>query len=277
MVFMTVPRLQILCLLSKFCMKLRAKSNKLQSCKKLAKMATRSSGPFCISGWTVSSQWTGPLFPKVCAQICFRTAQTSCSVAQCRGSARPPAVLVTMVSFRIVFLLSTSRVQAQNQLTIPFEELFQERLAETDLACRNLTSLPEEEFTECFNSSPFVRDYACRYQVWPPVKCPKGMSLRRCLRRQQPGQKYGKSFCHCCGAYFHFLEEGAICSKFCTEKTTKYGQKRLITLPFGWGQGPDLVTLGSEDGTEVEIPCDPELVQVCNSLDEQDLFVKDSE
>ena len=67
--------------------------------------------------------------------------------------------------------------------------------------------------------------------------------------------------CYCCGAYYHYIEHGQVCTSFCLEEDSSLGSRQygldriIITLPFNWGSAvPDRITL--EDGTEVAVPCD---------------------
>jgi len=70
--------------------------------------------------------------------------------------------------------------------------------------------------------------------------------------------------CYCCGAFFHYTEQGKICTKFCLKwkgrgNRPRFCQKRLIQLPFNWGDDvPDKVTLDNRQRwsreTEVEMP-----------------------
>merc|ERR1711971_244038 len=85
----------------------------------------------------------------------------------------------------------------------------------------------------------FETDYGCRYSL----------SSRNC---------------YCCGAFFHYIEQGKICTKFCLKRKgrgerPRFCQKRLIQLPFNFGDdNPDKVTLDNRqrwsDGTQVEFP-----------------------
>merc|ERR1711934_315932 len=70
--------------------------------------------------------------------------------------------------------------------------------------------------------------------------------------------------CYCCGAFFHYTEQGKICTKFCLKwkgrgKRPRFCQKRLIQLPFNWGDDyPDKITLDNRqrwsEGTKVKFP-----------------------
>merc|ERR1711970_1288785 len=47
--------------------------------------------------------------------------------------------------------------------------------------------------------------------------------------------------CHCCGAYYHYIEHGPICTQFCLNEDSELDV-------------PDKITL--EDGTELPVKCD---------------------
>lgn len=120
-----------------------------------------------------------------------------------------------------------------------------------------------ENYTKCNHGSSCVEnptiteDYTCRYS---------GLT---------------KS-CYCCGAFFHYTEQGKVCTKYCDKsqdaEQNRYCQPRLIVLPFNWGDhNPDKITL--DDGsrwreeTQVKFPYDNSAPQECP----QDPMVKQGE
>jgi len=142
--------------------------------------------------------------------------------------------------FLLTFLLPTF-IQAQEGIDpIPPRELYGEAFkdAETKVPeCSQEEINSSKQFIKCWRSSVYHKDYGCRYH--------QGL----------------RPMCHCCGAYYHYIEHGPICTKFCLNEDSElngpdYGQDRIIiTLPFNWGWDvPDKITL--EDGTELPVKCD---------------------
>lgn len=136
--------------------------------------------------------------------------------------------------FIIHFLI---QAQAQEGIDpIPANELYGEPFNVVDVAapeCNPKNYKSASDYETCWKSSIYHTDYGCRYH------------------------KMFRPQCHCCGKYYHYIEHGPICTKFClNEDGVEYGQtKILITLPFNWGWDvPDKITL--EDGTELPVKCD---------------------
>jgi len=141
----------------------------------------------------------------------------------------------------IVIICFESKTQAQEGIApIPARELYGEDFNAIDLKVpqcnpENFTSF--RQYEKCWKTSIYHKDYGCRYHT--------------ALRPR----------CHCCGSYYHYIEHGPVCTKFCLnedfpEPNRKYGDEMIIiTLPFNWGwDSPEKITL--EDGTEVPVKCD---------------------
>jgi len=139
-------------------------------------------------------------------------------------------------------MLIIQQVPAQEGIRpIPATELYGQKFNKTFQEvpeCKNPGVFKySQDYMKCWRASEYHKDYGCRYHT-----------------RLRP-------LCHCCGAYYHYIEQGPVCTKFCLNEdsapdTRKYGlDKIIITLPFNWGWDvPDRITL--EDGTEVDVPCD---------------------
>jgi len=145
-----------------------------------------------------------------------------------------------LLIFPLIFLLRTF-IQAQEGIDpIPPRDLYGEafKVAETKVPeCSQEKIQSSKQFIKCWRSSVYHKDYGCRYH----------QELR--------------PMCHCCGAYYHYIEHGPICTKFCLNEDSELngpanGKDRIIiTLPFNWGSDvPDKITL--EDGTELPVKCD---------------------
>lgn len=145
-----------------------------------------------------------------------------------------------LLIFLLIFLLQAF-IQAQQGIDpIPPRELYGEafKVAEVQVPeCSQEKIKSSKQFLKCWRRSVYHKDYGCRYH--PELR----------------------PMCHCCGAYYHYIEQGPICTKFCLNEESvqngrTYGQDRIIiTLPFNWGWDvPDKITL--EDGTEVPVKCD---------------------
>merc|ERR1719431_362637 len=80
---------------------------------------------------------------------------------------------------------------------------------------------------DCQEDPALLTDYECRYSRTPRD-------------------------CYCCGALFHYTEQGSICTRFCPKAmksvmSPRFCQRRLVVLPYNWGDNfPDTVTL--DDG-----------------------------
>jgi len=139
-------------------------------------------------------------------------------------------------------MLIIQQVPAQEGIRpIPATELYGQKFNKTFQEvpeCKNPGVFKySQDYMKCWRASEYHKDYGCRYHT-----------------RLRP-------LCHCCGAYYHYIEQGPVCTKFCLNEdsapdTRKYGlDKIIITLPFNWGWDvPDRITL--EDGTEIDVPCD---------------------
>eukprot|EP00092_Neocalanus_flemingeri_P025092 GFUD01027208.1.p1 GENE.GFUD01027208.1~~GFUD01027208.1.p1 ORF type:complete len:305 (+),score=62.04 GFUD01027208.1:133-1047(+) len=146
---------------------------------------------------------------------------------------------ISNMKILIQVLLCICYVKAQEGIyPIPVNELYGDffnNSAGTGLGCNPKSVKNPREYETCLSETPFHTDYGCRYY------------------------KIFRPMCYCCGHYYHYIELADICTKFCLNSDTtkpKYGQERLITLPFNWGwETPDRITLG--DGSEVAVPCDP--------------------
>jgi len=145
-----------------------------------------------------------------------------------------------LLIFPLIFLLRTF-IQAQEGIDpIPPRDLYGEafKVAETKVPeCSQEKIKSSKQFIKCLRSSVYHKDYGCRYH--PELR----------------------PMCHCCGAYYHYIEHGPICTKFCLNEDSELngpanGKDRIIiTLPFNWGSDvPDKITL--EDGTELPVKCD---------------------
>jgi len=146
----------------------------------------------------------------------------------------------SVLIFLLTFLLQAF-IQAQEGIDpIPPRELYGEafKSVETKVPeCSQEEIKSSRQLIKCWRSSVYHKDYGCRYH--------QGL----------------RPMCHCCGAYYHYIEHGPICTKFCLNEDSDlngsdYGQDRIIiTLPFNWGWDvPDKITL--EDGTELPVKCD---------------------
>jgi len=145
-----------------------------------------------------------------------------------------------LLIFLLIFLLQAF-IQAQQGIDpIPPRELYGEAFKAAEIQvpeCSQEKVKSSKQFLKCWRRSVYHKDYGCRYH--------QGL----------------RPLCHCCGAYYHYIEQGPICTKFCLNEESElngrtYGQDRIIiTLPFNWGWDvPDKITL--EDGTEVPVKCD---------------------
>eukprot|EP00092_Neocalanus_flemingeri_P041004 GFUD01044647.1.p1 GENE.GFUD01044647.1~~GFUD01044647.1.p1 ORF type:complete len:391 (-),score=71.88 GFUD01044647.1:195-1367(-) len=146
---------------------------------------------------------------------------------------------ISNMKILIQVLLCICYVKAQEGIyPIPVNELYGDffnNTAGTGLGCNPKSVKNPREYETCLSETPFHTDYGCRYY------------------------KIFRPMCYCCGHYYHYIELADICTKFCLNSDTsqpKYGQERLITLPFNWGwETPHRITL--DDGTEVPVPCGP--------------------
>jgi len=107
--------------------------------------------------------------------------------------------------------------------------------------CRSPAGLTPEQWRECMVNNVLSVDYTCRYSLF----------------------HYS---CYCCGAFFHFIEQGPVCTKYCLKSQDpprgqgRFCQNRVIILPFNFGdQVPEEITLdvGRGDTSKVPIPFEP--------------------
>jgi len=142
----------------------------------------------------------------------------------------------------LLLILLIQQVISQEGIgPIPASELYGESFNLThEQAPECQTSVDFKSFDDhvkCWRATLYHKDYGCRY--YPELR----------------------PMCYCCGAYYHYIEHGRVCTAFCLEEDSatdsrKYGLERIIiVLPFNWGSSsPDRITL--EDGTELPVPCD---------------------
>lgn len=98
------------------------------------------------------------------------------------------------------------------------------------------------------HEAKFSVDYACRYSL-------------------------SSADCYCCGAFFHYIEQGRVCTRYCykkedSSKRERFCQPRLIVLPFNWGDStPDKMTLDNggrgRTGTQLHLPFGSNPVEEC--------------
>jgi len=115
---------------------------------------------------------------------------------------------------------------------IPREDLYQDYFQTSDKECRPGNVKTRGQWIKCLKTSPYHQDYACRYINF--------------IHRT----------CYCCGKVFHYIEYGKVCTKFCLLESTeepRYGQDRLIELPFNWGSYPEKITLDNKEQTQLKI------------------------
>lgn len=147
------------------------------------------------------------------------------------------AMIWRLVFPPILIIHFVIHAQAQEGIDpIPANELYGEPFNAIDVKvpeCNPKNYKSASDYAICWRQSIYHKDYGCRYH------------------------KQFRLQCHCCGKYYHYIEHGPICTKFCLkEENQEFGQDMiLITLPFNWGwEVPDKITL--EDGTELPVKCD---------------------
>jgi len=152
--------------------------------------------------------------------------------------------MTEVLLFQLGFtLLSSSFIKAQEGINpIPLRDLYGDDFRKVEIQvpeCSQQNLNLAGDFIECWKVSKYHKDYGCRYH--------NGL----------------RPMCYCCGAYYHYIEHGPICTKFCLNEDSKQDGRELgqemisiLILPFNWGWDvPEKITL--EDGSEVPVKCDP--------------------
>jgi len=154
----------------------------------------------------------------------------------------------------IFLLASFGSVKAQSGTFFPIdrERLYEDYYDKISPNCVNTTEMNHIRFEECSNHNELTVDYACRYSDFSDE-------------------------CYCCGAFFHYIEQGKVCTKYCLKESagkkpgqSRYCQPRLIVLPFNWGDSsPETITLDNgkrrRPGSEVKLPYDRTALAACPS------------
>jgi len=128
-----------------------------------------------------------------------------------------------MIHSSLVFIgaliVKTQALKGQD-FPIPREELYEDFKIKVEKECWIPKNSTREEWKNCMDKNELTVDYTCRFSLF--------------------GYK-----CFCCGAFFHYLEHGKICTKYClTNKQREFCQAGLVVLPLNWGDPiPDKVTL----------------------------------
>jgi len=131
------------------------------------------------------------------------------------------AVLLTCGNFNVVQCQATLNA-ALGVIQIPQSQLHPNSIETDPCAFDNVRTRAQQ--VKCFEESEEYTDYACRYDA------------------------YIRSDCYCCGKIFTYIEHGDICTKFCRINSTqdpRYGQLKIITLPFNFGSVPRNITLAN--------------------------------
>merc|ERR1711892_749002 len=149
------------------------------------------------------------------------------------GSSRSYCEMDTSLCLSLAFVLGFGVLSVQTQFysgqkPIPEEQLYSD-FDKTD-PCTVSNVRTETQSRTCLRTSEQYSDYVCRYNT---------ITRRRC---------------YCCGMIFAYIEHGEICTKFClktSERSPRFGQPKLINLPFNFGSLPRKIRL--ENGTEIPV------------------------
>lgn len=134
--------------------------------------------------------------------------------------------------------LWTVQAQAGPYFPIKRENLYDGYRESVDPACVNPKDLSQDQWENCMRKNVLSVDYTCRYSVFHYQ-------------------------CYCCGAFFHYIEQGKVCTKYCLklpEEPQTQCQPHVIILPFNYGDNhPEKITLDGHKGrgSQVPIPFQP--------------------
>jgi len=128
-----------------------------------------------------------------------------------------------MISSGLIFIgaliVRTQALKGQD-FPIPHEDLYEDFKIKVDKECWIAKNSTREEWKNCMDNNELTVDYTCRFSLF--------------------GYK-----CFCCGAFFHYIENGKICTKYCLiKKQREFCQAGLVVLPNNFGDPiPEKVTL----------------------------------
>jgi len=128
-----------------------------------------------------------------------------------------------MISSGLIFIgaliVRTQALKGQD-FPIPHEDLYEDFKIKVDKECWIAKNSTRAEWKNCMDNNELTVDYTCRFSLF--------------------GYK-----CFCCGAFFHYIENGKICTKYClTNKQREFCQAGLVVLPNNFGDPiPEKVTL----------------------------------
>merc|ERR1711936_340800 len=145
----------------------------------------------------------------------------------------------------LIFLLAAFFPNIKGRQVEP-EELYEDFNEIKNLDCKK-----GDESPECLKLEVIKTDYDCRY-----------------------GQgSISGVYCYCCGAIYHYIEHGDICTRYCYKYkkeliSPKYGNYPAIILPFNWGDNAKPESARLEDGTPFSIiPVNAKLSRLVYGID----------
>ena len=127
----------------------------------------------------------------------------------------------------LIFLFASFRASSSN--LVPPEHLYENFNEIKALQCDK-----EDQSQECARLAVIRTDFVCRYG----------------------GILADSKKCYCCGAVYTYIEQGDICTRFCSTEEKiipKYGNYPAILLPFNWGDNAKPRYAALADGTPFPI------------------------
>merc|ERR1712192_124303 len=130
-----------------------------------------------------------------------------------------PEMMQSGIIFIGALIVRTQALKGQD-FPIPHEDLYEDFKIKVDKECWIAKNSTREEWKNCMDNNELTVDYTCRFSLF--------------------GYK-----CFCCGAFFHYIENGKICTKYCLiKKQREFCQAGLVVLPNNFGDPiPEKVTL----------------------------------